>query len=93
MKWVFTAEDARAIADKLRALHELGRSGHEGVEFYHNGRMIFRFGIRRGSGEHGHNFIPRYMHLSQKDCWLFRKCDISLDQYIEILKAKQIILD
>jgi hypothetical protein len=93
MKWVFTADDAKAISDKLGAVHERGRSGREGVEFYYNGKVIVRFGIRRGSGDHGHNFIPRHMHLSQKDCRLFRKCDISLEKYIQILKEKQVIID
>jgi hypothetical protein len=49
MKWVFTAEDARAIADKLEAVHNRGRNAHEGVEFYYEGRLIFSFGICRGS--------------------------------------------
>ena len=59
MKWVFTADDAKAISDKLGAVHERGRSGREGVEFYYNGKVIVRFGIRRGSGDHGHNFIEQ----------------------------------
>lgn len=64
MKWVFTAEDARAIADKLEAVHNRGRNAHEGVEFYYEGRLIFSFGICRGSKDQGHNFIPRNMHLT-----------------------------
>lgn len=93
MKWLFTAEDARAIADKLVAAHDPGRNGHEGVDFYYNGRLIFSFGIRRGSKDQGHNFIPRNMHLTQKECRLFRKCDISLARYIEILRERGLISD
>jgi hypothetical protein len=93
MKWVLTADDAVAIANKLVAERQTGRKGHENVIFRYNGIMIFRFGIRRGSGDKGHNFIPNQMYISQKECRTFRQCDMSLEKYIEILKAKRIIVD
>ena len=87
-----TQEDAAAIAAKLKAEREWGRK-HEIVRFRYNNRIIFEFGIRRGSRELPHNFIPNQMKISQKECRLFRKCDISLGAYIEILKAKRVITD
>ena len=53
--------------------------------------MVIQFGIRRGSGELGHGHIPNDMKISQKECKEFRKCNISVDQYIEILKSKNLI--
>lgn len=93
MKWLLTAEDARAIAVKLMANYEPGRARHEGVEFWHNGRVVVRFGIRRGSKDQGHNYIPRSMYLSQKDCRLFKQCDISVNRYVEMLREQRIIRD
>jgi hypothetical protein len=84
----FTQEDAAAVAKKLNAECVPGARGHERVRFWHDGKLIFQFGIRRGSKELPHSFIPFSMKISQKECRLFRKCDISLEQYIEILKAK-----
>ena len=88
-----TREDAEAIAVKLRGVRDARAPKHEVVRFYYNGKLILGFGIRRGSGEQWHGFIPNQMKLSQMECRLFRKCDISLEEYIEILKLKQVILD
>jgi len=87
-----TQEDAAAIAAKLHAERECGRR-HEIVRFRYNSKLIFEFGIRRGSGELPHNFIPYQMKISQKECRLFRTCDISFEKYIEILKSKNVITD
>jgi hypothetical protein len=85
-----TQEDAVAIAVKLQAEREWGRK-HEIARFRHNNKIIFQFGIRHGSRELPHGHIPNQMKISQKECRLFRKCDITLEQYIEILKEKGFI--
>lgn len=87
-----TQEDASAIADKLKAERVPGR-GHELVRFRYNNRLIFQFGIRRSSKEAPHNYIPLQMGISQKQCKLFRKCDITVEQYIKTLRLKGIITD
>jgi hypothetical protein len=87
-----TRDDAQAIAGKLQAVQEVGRK-HDNAKFYYNKKLIFSFGIRRGSGDLPHSYIPFQMKISQKECRLFRKCDISLAAYIETLRAKQIITD
>ena len=91
MKWMLTGDDARAIADKLKADRKTSGTRHENVQFRYNGVLIFSFGIRRGSGDHGHNFIPSQMHISQKQCREFRRCTISLDAYINILIEKDLV--
>ena len=93
MKWKLTADDAGAIAAKLGAERIGERTRHEIVKFRHNGRLIFTFGIRRSSKDKGHNFIPRQMQISQMECRTFRDCSLSLDAYIEILRAKGFITD
>jgi hypothetical protein len=93
MKWKLTADDAVAIAVKLGAERIIGSKAHEKVHFRHNGKLILTFGIRRGSGEKGHNFIPGLLHLSGKDCRTFRECSMSLETYIQRLKTMGLIRD
>ena len=97
MKFQTTQEDALAIKDKLQAERDkvraevVTKTKHDVVKFWYGGKLIFWFGIRRGSKELPHPHIHLQMFLSQKECRLFRICDISVLQYIEILKAKGII--
>lgn len=87
MKYQITQEDALVIKDKLQA-EVVAKTKHDVVVFRHAGKFIFSFGIRKGSKELPHPHIPFQMFLSQKDCRLFRQCDITVGQYIEILKSK-----
>ena len=74
-----TQDDADAVARKLKADREPGR-GHEIVKFRYGGKLIFQYGIRRSSKEVSHSYIPLQMKISQKECRLFRKCDITVQQ-------------
>jgi hypothetical protein len=47
-----------------------------------------QFGIRRGSGELGHGHIPKDMKISQLECREFRKCNMSLEEYVKILEDR-----
>jgi hypothetical protein len=87
-----TQDDAEAIAKKLQVVPEPG-TRHDNVYFYYKNKLIFSFGIRRSSREVPHNYIPIQMKISQKECRSFRRCDISLEAYIETLKLKQFITD
>jgi len=86
-------EDAEAIATKLRAVRDTGARKHETVRFFYREKLIFSFGIRRGSGELPHSYIPNQMKISQKECRTFRQCNMSLEKFIEILRVKQIIAE
>jgi len=88
----FVQSDGWAIQKKLKADVEPGR-GHDLVRFRHNGILIFQFGIRRGSKELSHSYIPNQMKIAQKECREFRSCSVSLEQLIEMLKAKKVISD
>jgi len=80
--------DAWAIQEKLKAEVDSSARKHVLVKFRHNGMLIFQFGIRRGSKELPHEFIPNQMKISQKECREFRQCSMTLDAYIEILTSK-----
>lgn len=80
--------DAWAIQEKLKAEVDNSARRHILVKFWHNGVLAIQFGIRRGSGELGHGYLPKEMKISQKECREFRKCNISVEAYVEILKSK-----
>lgn len=80
--------DAWAIQEKLKAEIDNSARRHILIKFWHNGVLAIQFGIRRGSGELGHGYIPKEMKISQKECREFRKCNISVEAYVEILKSK-----
>jgi hypothetical protein len=84
----FVQSDAWAIQEKLKAEVEIGSRIHTNVRFWHNGKVVIQFGIRRGSRELGHGHLPKDMKISQMECREFRKCNISVDAYVEILKSK-----
>ena len=84
----FVQSDAWAIQEKLKAEVEVGSRIHTKVKFWHNGKLVIQFGIRRGSKELGHGHLPKDMKISQMECREFRQCSISVPQYIEILKSK-----
>lgn len=87
---MFTQDDAREIAKKLKAAIEPGRR-HDIAIFRYEGQRIAQFGIRRGSKEQGHDYIPRQLHLTRKQCLNLRACPLSLDDYVTILRTKNLI--
>jgi hypothetical protein len=87
----FVQDDAWAIQAKLKAEVVKGSRHHTHVRFWHDGKVVIQFGIRRGSGELGHGHLPKNMQLSQPECRQFRICTLSVERYIEILKKKGVI--
>jgi hypothetical protein len=85
------SSDAWAIQKKLKAEVDSSARRHILVKFWHKGILLVQFGIRRGSGELGHGFIPREMKISQKQCREFRQCTLSVEAYLEILKSKGLV--
>jgi hypothetical protein len=86
----FTQEHARFIAKKLQMDITPGRD-HDLATFRHSGKDIVRFGIRRGSKELPHSYIPSQLHLTAKECRELHGCKITPEQFIEGLKAKKLI--
>lgn len=84
----FVQSDAWAIQKKLKAEVDNSARRHILVKFWHNGILAIQFGIRRGSSELGHGYIPKEMKISQKECREFRDCTMSVEKYVEILQEK-----
>ena len=80
--------DAKAIARKLNATI-VQKSKHEVAQFWHDGKLIGWFGIRRGNI--GHDYIPQQLNLSTRQCREFKICHMSLDEVVQVLKEKHII--
>jgi len=79
--------DGWAIKEKLGA-EVVAKRKHDFVNFRYGGKIVVSFGICRGSKELPHRHIHLQMFLTSKECRLFRECTITVEKYIEILKAK-----
>jgi len=86
-----TANDAWAIATKLKAEIVTKKKAHDLAKIMHNGVQIAQFGIRRGSGELGHGHIPKDIHLGPHETKLLAQCRISREEWLALLKKKGII--
>ena len=84
---MFNQDDAWAIAEKLEAKIESGRA-HELAVFRYQGKRIADFGIRRASQEKGHDYIPKELFLTPRQCRDFRRCSMTLKAYVELLVEK-----
>ena len=81
-------KDAEDIARKLRAATSSG--AHITAAVHHNGVLVASFGIRHGSrSAHGH--LPGALHLSQSQTVQLARCQISRDQYFELLRKKGLL--
>ncbi len=87
---MFTQIDAREIAKKLKAEIKPGRK-HDLVVFRHRGIRIGQFGISRSSKEQSHDYIPRQLYISTKQCRDSRVCSLTLEGYLAILAQKQLL--
>ena len=85
---MFTQDDAQAIAEKLHADITPGRD-HALAVFRYQGKYIAQFGIRRASREKGHDYIPKQIFLSPRQCRQFRQCTLTLEAYVELLVEKR----
>jgi hypothetical protein len=83
----FTQRHARVIAQKLDCNWREGR-GHTLAELVHDGVMIASFGIRRGSKEEGHDYIPRDLHLQRKECWDLHDCALTKEGYLQLMRER-----
>jgi hypothetical protein len=87
---VINQGDAEAIAEKLDCRFVEAKA-HRRAEVFEGGRLIARFGIRRASREKGHNYIPRELHITQQQCWDLRRCPLSREDYINLLREKGLV--
>jgi len=87
---VFTQKHAATIASKLKCRIVEGRR-HAIAMLYEAGRLIASFGIRRGSREEPHDYIPKQLHLTQKQCRELCDCTRNRENIIEILRTKGLL--
>jgi len=87
---VITQRDAYAIAKKLGAIIRPGRR-HEIAEVIYQGKYVASFGIRRGSRQESHSYIPRQLYISRKQADDLAACPLSADEYFAILVGKGIL--
>jgi len=87
---VLNQTDASQIAKKLKAEIKPGRK-HDLVVFRHGGVRLGQFGISRSSKQQSHDYIPRQLYITAKQCREFLDCSLSLDAYLEILAWKGLL--
>jgi hypothetical protein len=80
-----TARHAELIADKLGAERSPGRLD-ERVLIKFNGVLIAQYGIRRGSRELPHDYIPKQIFASMRQALDLARCPMSRDDYFENLR-------
>ncbi len=87
---MFTQRHAEAIAKKLKCQMREGRAQRH-ADVFEDGRLVATFGIRRASKEVGHGHLPMALHLSQKQCREMHDCTVSREQYIQLLREKNLL--
>jgi hypothetical protein len=82
-----TANEAEQIAHKLNAdLEE--RRGHRIAYVRWQGKIIATYGIRRGSKELGHDYIPRQIFITMREAFDLARCPLSRDEYFNRLRMR-----
>jgi hypothetical protein len=90
---LFDQRDAQAIVRKLKGTIQSGHRKHDIAVITFAGKNICHFGIRRGSGSVGHDYIPGQIHVTPKEARLLVQCPMSLDDWVVLMKRKNIIAD
>jgi hypothetical protein len=75
---MLTAKDAETIARKLDATFKSKTRRHKIAIIRLKGKEVGRFGIRRGSGDLGHDYIPRQIHVSNSQARELADCKLYL---------------
>ncbi len=83
----FTQDHATNIAKKLGMQLEPGRK-HTRAIFHHEGKEIVSYGIRRASKEVPHNYIPKQLHMTPRDCMQLHDCTKTVDDFVGSLRSK-----
>ena len=64
---MLTARDAESVARKLGADFKEKSRRHKIAIIRVKGKEVGRFGIRRGSGDLAHDYIPQQIHVSRAE--------------------------
>ena len=81
-------DDARSIAKKLRAETVERGGAHDLAVIYYEGKIIAKFGIRRGSRDLGHDYIPGEIYTSPRKAADLANCPRSYEEWVQEMKDK-----
>ena len=87
----FTKRHAKRIAAKLGASILHGRKHDRAVIRNDAGKVVTQFGIRRGSRETGHDFVPGELQIPRIDAMSLARCSLTKEGYFELLREKGIV--
>jgi len=87
---VIGKREAEDIAKKVRADRRAGRK-HDVILVRHGGKLVAQYGIRRGSGNPGHGYVAKQLHVSAQQARDLAKCPMSADQYFKVLTDKGLL--
>ena len=91
MARIVTKEHAVKIAKKLKA-GILEEKAHSYAEIFHDGKLIARFGIRRGSEkDKGHDHVQKDLHVNGHQARLLAACPLSREDWLDIMKKKSLV--
>jgi hypothetical protein len=79
--------EAQQIADKLSAEIEEGRKHTQAIVRW-QGKIVGKYGIRRGSRETSHDFIPRQLSITFREALNLARCPLSREEYFELLRSR-----
>ncbi len=82
---MFTKKDAKAIAVKFGVKPEPAKK-HDIVYIRFEGRIVAKYGIRRGSHNEAHPYIPAQLYLTNRQTKELASCSLSTNRYFEILR-------
>ena len=57
----------------------------------YNGTLIASYGIRRGSKEQGHDYIPGQIKVTMHQAKMLSQCPMSYDEWVVLMKNKGVI--
>ena len=91
MARIVTKEHAIKIAKKLKA-SILEEKAHSYAEIFYDGKLIARFGIRRGSEkDKGHDHVQKDLHVNGHQARLLAACPLSREDWLELMKKKALL--
>ncbi len=83
-------DDARNIAKKLGIEPKPG-SNHDNVAVWYKGKYVARYGIRRGSRQQAHSYIPQQLYISARQAKDLSRCPMSAADYFRTLIDKGLL--
>ena len=61
---------------------------HTNAEVFEGETLVARFGIRRGSKELGHDYLPSELHITRGECRKLHECTLDREGYIRLMREK-----